>query len=237
MRVLTPHQACAVEQTDRARRDEKQRQQVPVGARLLERRRDRAHHEAEPQKETDKQKPLPETSEIDVFEALVTEPEIRIQAEALTRRIPRAGERADDDDHQTHEQQVHAEALKLRFVARHGRPDEEARREPRGRDPEDAELRVPRARDRIRNPLGERDAVEHFAFHAVVRGDGAEHDLHDDQRGHDPEIVQRGTHRRRDFHRRKRIRRGRLGRRFLMRAGAHPHERADAGEQQNKTHE
>ena len=69
---------------------------------------------------------------------------------------PLAGHRADDDEQERPEQHVHAQALPLRLDAAHRRTDEQAGRQPRRGDPEDAQLHVPRARDRVRQEL--RDA-------------------------------------------------------------------------------
>ena len=68
-----------------------------------------------------------------------------------------AGQRADHDDQQADEQEVHARALELRLVAGDGRGDEQARGQPGGGDPEDAELRVPGAGHGVGQPLGQRE--------------------------------------------------------------------------------
>ena len=79
-------------------------------------------------------------------------------------RQPFAGERADDDDQQADEQEVHAEALELRFPAAEQRGDIEAGRQPGGRDPQHRELGVPGAGDRIGEIFGHRQAVEALAL-------------------------------------------------------------------------
>ena len=131
--------------------------------------------------------------------------------------------RASDDDEQRAEQHVHAEALDTSARAADQRTDEEARGQPRGGDPEDAELHVPGARDAVGQNLRELDAVEAVAFDAVVRGDDAHQDLHQDQRGDDPEVLQRGALRRSGMPVAKRIggRKNESGLGFCFRAAYH----------------
>jgi hypothetical protein len=56
--------------------------------------------ERQPHAEADEQEDLPEPAEVDVFPALVTEPEVLGEAELLHHRQPLSGEGADDDDQQ-----------------------------------------------------------------------------------------------------------------------------------------
>ena len=88
--------------------------------------------------------------EVDVLIALVAEPEVRRVAELLLDAEPLARHRADDDDQQADEQEVDAQPLELRLVARDGRGHEQPGGQPGGGDPEDAELRVPGAGHRSR---------------------------------------------------------------------------------------
>ena len=106
------------------------------------------------------------------------------EAELLHHREPLAGERADDDHDEADEQEVHAEALELRLVARDRGPDVQPRAEPRGGDPQHRELRVPASREAVRQDLGQREAVGVLALDLVVRGRRAEQDLHEEQREH-----------------------------------------------------
>ena len=131
-----------------------------LSSRRFERRPQRAAHEHQPDQQADEQEDLPEPAEVHVLVALVAEPEVGGEAQPLHHREPLAGHRADDDDQQADEQEVHAEPLELRLVARDGGRDEQARRQPRRRDPEDAELRVPGARHGVGQELGEREAEE-----------------------------------------------------------------------------
>ena len=89
------------------------------------------------------------------------------------------------------------ERLELRLLAADQRPDEQAGGQPRRGDPEDAELHVPGARDAVGQDVRDLDAVEAVALDAVVRGDDAQQDLHQDQRRDDPEVLERRALRRR----------------------------------------
>jgi hypothetical protein len=114
-------------------------------ATALDSRPERAPHEHQPQHEADEEVPLPEPADVGVFPALVAEPEIALEPEFLHHRQPLTGERTDHDDDQTDEQEVHAEALILRLVARYGGADVEARSKPCSGDPQHCELRMPGA--------------------------------------------------------------------------------------------
>ena len=129
-------------------------QQMAIRARVLDCRPERAAHKEEPDEQADEQEDLPEPSEVDVFIALMAEPEVGDEPELLLDAEPFAGQRADDDDEQASEQEIDAKALAFRFIARNGRRDEQSGGEPRRGDPEDAELRVPRASDGVGEPFG-----------------------------------------------------------------------------------
>ena len=88
---------------------------------------------------------------------------------------------------------VHAEALVLRLVPGYRRADVQAHAEPRGRDPQHRELRVPGAAQRIRQVVGECETVGLLAFDLVVRRDRTQQDLREEQRDHQPEILRRGA--------------------------------------------
>src|SRR5207237_527957 len=100
---------------------------------------------------------------------------------------------------------------------------------------ENAELRVPGASDGVGEPFAERDSVKSVAFHSVVRGDGAETDLDDDECGNDPEIFLDGFHRRRGFQREQWIAFGKFHFFFVAFVvalhGEIPNQRADAAEE------
>ncbi len=118
-----------------------------------------------------------------------------------------------------------------------GRRDEQARGEPRRGDPEDAELRVPRARHRVGQHLVERDAEEAAALDAVVRRDDAHHDLQERQAAHGPEVLHDGALRRRRGRAEQRVARRQVVGRQLVRAGrVEEGHGADAEEQQDDAH-
>ena len=231
VRVLAPHQPGRVQQRDG---DGGQEQQADDRGDLVlapQRRPQRAPHQQQPQQQADEQEDLPETADVGVFPTLVAEPEVVLQAHLLHHREPLPGERADHDHQQAHEQEVHAQALELRFVPGHRRADVQAGGQPRGRDPQHRELRVPAARQRIRQVLRNLEAVGLLAFDLVVRGGGTEQDLHQEQRQHQPEILRGGAHRRRDHDRGERIARRRRDMLFLaVPDRVMPCEQADAGD-------
>ena len=69
------------------------------------------------------------------------------------------------------------DALEARLDTADGRADVEASGQPCRRDPEDAELQVPRACDAVGQDAGDGQTVETVAFHAVVGGDDTHRDL------------------------------------------------------------
>src|SRR5262249_19626754 len=104
-----------------------------------------------------------------------------------------ARERANDDDEESGEEHVHAQPLSLWLGAADERTDEEPGGEPRGGDPEEPELQVPRPHEAVWQPTGQGNAVEAIAFDAVVRDDRAGDDLRQEQRRYDDEIFQGRT--------------------------------------------
>ena len=208
--VPVPHQAGDVEQRDRRRGEQEQPQQVPVRVRLPEGRPHRPGHHRQPEEQADRQEELPEPAEVDVLVTLVAEPEVGHVAQPLLDREPLAGHRADDDDQQADEQEVDAQPLELRLVARDGRRHEQPGGQPGAGDPEDGDLRVPGPGHAVGQPLGQRDAVEARSLDPVMRRHRPEADLGDDQRHHDPEILQRRPHRRRGIQRQQRVLRRQL---------------------------
>jgi hypothetical protein len=148
-----------VEAADRDGRDQEQHQdQRPLGVLAADRRPQRARDQHDPQQQADQQRDLEEAAEVDVLVAAVPEPPHAVVAELpLIASSCRAIEPSTTTTRAT-EQDVDAErwpAARCRRPAR-----SQARGEPRGRDPEDAELDVPRAGDRVRQDLRQRDAVE-----------------------------------------------------------------------------
>src|SRR5215204_3515247 len=180
------HIVRVVEERDGDGRDGEEREERAPFVLPSERRRERAPHQKEPEDEADEEQYLPEAAEVNILVPLRAEPE-PVLTQKLLDAQPLAAEAPDDDEQHRREERVHAELLILRLVARDGRRDEEPRRQPRGRNPEEADLRVPRSHDRIRQILRQRNSVETVTFDAVMRGHDAEADLHDDERGDDEE--------------------------------------------------
>ena len=115
-------------------------------------RPDGAQHQPEPEKEPHEESRLPDAAEIEILVALMAQVErdrvaqLVVDAEVLT------CERPADHEHQRHEQQVDAEPLPAGLFPADERRDEESRRHPRGGDPEQAELEMPRARHAVGKP-------------------------------------------------------------------------------------
>ena len=80
--------------------------------------------------------------------------------------------------------------------------------------------------------IGEREAVRVLAFDLVVRSDGAEQDLRQEQRDHEPEILGGRAHRRRDANHRERIACRQRRRRLVALPRMVPAEQRDAGDEE-----
>src|SRR6185503_5786064 len=74
------------------------------------------------------------------------------------------------DDQQSYEQQIHSETLPLRFLAADKRADEQTRRQPRSRDPEQTDLKMPRSRDAVWKELRKRYSIQTVALDSIVSG-------------------------------------------------------------------
>src|SRR5678815_2330713 len=123
----------------------------------------------EPEEQPGQQRDLPETSEVDVLIAAVTEVEPRRSgSEQLLDAEPLSRQRPDDDQQKRAEEHVDPESLPARFDAAHGRANVETGGQPGGGNPEDADLNVPCSCNRVGKPLRERDAVEAVALDAIV---------------------------------------------------------------------
>jgi hypothetical protein len=171
MRVLAPHEPRAVEQADADRGCEQQQSDGLGFTASLDGRPESATHQRQPDAEAGKQEDLPEAAEVDVFPALVTEPEILREPELLHHRQPLARECPHHDDEQAGEQYVDAQALELRFMAGYCRANVQTHAKPGGRDPQHRELRVPGTAQRIWQVVGEREAVGLLALDLVVSRD------------------------------------------------------------------
>src|SRR5689334_8099494 len=135
MAVLSPHQARAVERGNGHSGEEQEAHNRGDVVLATQGRPECATDQDQPQHEADEQGNLPEPAEIHIFPTLVTEPEIVREPELLHDCKPLPGERANDDDQQTHPQSVDAKTLKPGLVTRYRRPDVKTRSKPRGRNP------------------------------------------------------------------------------------------------------
>ena len=119
VRAFAVEEATGVEQADGDDGEGKQREQIAIGtARRAQRWQDAAQHQHQPDCHADKFTDLPQAAQIDIFIALMTEPEIggQIVEETMDSR-PLSGKRADHDDQQADEQKVDPEPLKFRIAA------------------------------------------------------------------------------------------------------------------------
>ena len=190
--ALPVHQARRIEERNRNARHEEQHQQVAIFVVLGERRFQAAPHQPQPEDQSAKEQDLPHAAKVDIFVALRAEPEPQV-AQLLLDTKPLTRERTYDHGHQRDEQNIHAKALPPGLVSAHRGSDVQPGRQPRGRDPENADLQVPGARHGIRQPPGERNSIEAIPFDAVVRDDGTHRDLDQPQRRNYEEVLYRGA--------------------------------------------
>ena len=115
-------------------------------------RPDGAQHQPEPEEEAHEESRLPDAPEVEILVALMPQVERDRVAQLVVDAEVLAHERSPDHQHQRHEQQVDAEPLPRGLLAADERRDEEPRRQPRGGDPEEAELKMPRARHAVGEP-------------------------------------------------------------------------------------
>ena len=196
--MLAPHQPGTVKQADSERRYQHEIDQR-FAALLLKHGPQRSHDQCNPQEQSDQQVDLPEPAKVDIFIALMTEPEIgrQIVEETVDCR-PLPGKRADHDDQQADEQEIDPEPLKFGIAADKHWRDIESGGEPSGGNPQDRQLRVPSARNRIGQIFGERQAIEPLSLNRVMSGDNAQQHLRDEQGADHPEVFGRCAHRRGD---------------------------------------
>ena len=156
-----------------------------------------SNHQEQPEQQADEQGDLPGSPQVDVLVALMAEVERNRIGHLVVNAQPFAGQRTDHDEQQRQKQDIDAQALSLRFLLADQRADEQPGRQPGRGDPEQAQLNVPRPSHAVRQPLGERKAVEAVSLDAVVRRDDAQQHLHENQSGDDPEVFDRRLLRRR----------------------------------------
>ena len=116
VRVFAPHEARAIKQPDAHGGGEQQCDDGFGFSARLHGGPQRATHQRQPDPQSREQEDLPETAEVHIFPALVTEPEITGETQLLHHGQPLAGEGADHDDQQAGEQHVDAEPLEFRLV-------------------------------------------------------------------------------------------------------------------------
>ena len=110
------------------------------------------------------------------------------------------------------------------------RPQVQTGRQPGGGDPQDRQLGVPAAGQRIGQVIGQGETVSLLALDLVVRGGRAQQDLDQEQGHHQPEILGGGAHRRGHHHVGDRILGRRHQRLFLAVVDrVVPGQQADAG--------
>src|SRR5262249_1418717 len=98
-----------------------------------------------------------------------------------------------------------------------------------GGDPEEPELHVPRPRQAVWQPSGQRDTVEAVSFNTVVRDNPPGQDLQQEKRGHHDEVLHGGTLRRRRAQADQRVPSGSsLERRRRGHSSVEPDDEADA---------
>ena len=108
----------------------------------------------------------------------MAEPEIlREISDDPVDRKPFAGEGADNDDQQTEEEKPNPRSLKLRVASSEERRHVEAGRKPGDRNPQDCQLRVPGARDRIGEVFRQGQSVESLPLYRVMGGNDSQPDL------------------------------------------------------------
>src|SRR5262249_61514883 len=113
---------------------------------------DDAQHEDQPDQQAEEQPGLPDPTEVQVLPALMSPVEGGSVGQPAVDAQVLADQRADDDRDQPGEEQVPPEPLSAGLDAADQGADEESGGQPRGRDPEEAELEVPRARQAVWQP-------------------------------------------------------------------------------------
>ncbi len=107
----------------------------------------------------------------------MSKPEPETAGKFVHDRHPLARHRAKHDNEKCAEKNIDTQLLTLRFVAANERRDKETGGQPCSRDPEDAELQVPRARNNVRKVLREWNAIKALALDAIVCGHHTHRDL------------------------------------------------------------
>src|SRR5690606_16138630 len=96
--LTSQHNVRGIEDDDGCGGNQEESEEVFVLAGLFESRPHGAAHEAEPEKQADKEKQLPKSAEIDVFISLVPEPEVYVETQLLAGGVPCAEHHSGNDD-------------------------------------------------------------------------------------------------------------------------------------------
>ena len=108
----------------------------------------------------------------------MTKPKPQIAAaEFVHHAHPLSAHRTKHDNEQRAEQNINSEFLQFRLVTANIRRDKKSGGKPRGCNPKNSELRVPRSSHDIRQIILQRNSVKSAAFHAVMRRDNSHHNL------------------------------------------------------------
>ena len=180
-----------IEHRDCRSGDQEERDE-PAALGIAPRRRHVAPQQAEPEDEADGEQDLPGAADLEIFPALVAEPEPRL-AQPLQDAGPFAEQAADRDDDDGGEQQMDGAALPGRLAAAQHAGDEQRTADIGGRDPQDGELQMPGAQQVARQERGQIDAVEVAGLGAVMRDAAADERLAEEQQGGDGHEFERGS--------------------------------------------
>ena len=235
VRVLTVDQCRGIEDADGSSSHGEQDQQALV-ARSAQGQVDAAHHQHQPEDQADEERQLPDAAKLDVLIALVAEPPVQVRGHPALQRHELATEGTDHHDDQCPEEHVHTQLLVLGILAAVDDGDEEqaSSQEARG-DPEDGRLDVPGAGQRVRQVLGERNAVEVLTFNRVVGGGATQQHLHQEEGSHDQQILAERLLRGGELDQRQRVGLGSLDLDVLLvgEEGPDPDDEADTEDQRH----
>src|SRR5690606_26147704 len=235
--VLAVEQTGTVEQANGHGRDGQQNQQVVVALVTTQSRPHATQHQQQPECQANKLDDLPETAQIQVLIALVTEPEVQLGWQDVLDGQEVAGKRTNKEHNQSTEQDIHTQTLELGiFTPVNQWHQEQAGGQETTGNPQESRLNMPGTGQRVREPLRHVYAIEHLAFNRVVRGKAAQENLDDKQGNRQEGIFFQGTLRRCQAESQNRV--GSRGNRrflFFVRKGPDPDQQANTGQQEHDT--
>src|SRR5690606_22101758 len=198
---------------------------------------DLTQHQQQPESQANKLDDLPETAQIQVLIALVTEPEVQLGWQDVLDGQEVAGKRTNKEHNQSTEQDIHTQTLELGiFTPVNQWHQEQAGGQETTGNPQESRLNMPGTGQRVREPLRHVYAIEHLAFNRVVRGKAAQENLDDKQGNRQEGIFFQGTLRRCQAESQNRV--GSRGNRrflFFVRKGPDPDQQANTGQQEHDT--